>query len=99
MGTKQRDLHESFNLAVRSLLAPCSFQEFCGALPGFTAAEHERLHRLFTQVMISLHQNVEEEFQNVCVETQVGTAMYTVEQLVEEQSLDPLFTSGGTESS
>ncbi|KAM5573840.1 hypothetical protein ABKV19_013399 [Rosa sericea] len=93
MGTKQRDLNKSFNLAIRSLLAPCSFQEFCEALPSFTAAEHERLHRLFTQVMSSLHGNVEDEFQNICLETQVGTAMDTVEQLVEEQSLDPLFAN------
>ncbi|KAL6176176.1 hypothetical protein ACLB2K_052811 [Fragaria x ananassa] len=93
MGTKQRDLHKSFNLAIRSLLSPCSFQDFCEALPNFTAAEHERLHRLFTQVLSSLHANIEEEFQSICLETQVGTAMDTVERMVEEQSLDPLYSN------
>nr|XP_011465579.1 PREDICTED: uncharacterized protein LOC101299385 isoform X2 [Fragaria vesca subsp. vesca] len=93
MGTKQRDLHKSFNLAIRSLLSPCSFQDFWEALPNFTTAEHERLHRLFTQVLSSLHANIEEEFQSICLETQVGTAMDTVERMVEEQSLDPLYSN------
>ncbi|XVE99981.1 hypothetical protein REPUB_Repub03eG0246800 [Reevesia pubescens] len=31
-------------------------------------------------------------FESLCLEMQVGTALDTVEQLVEEQSLDPLFS-------
>ncbi|ONI05569.1 hypothetical protein PRUPE_5G013300 [Prunus persica] len=47
---------------------------------------------MFIQVITSLHGNVEDEFQSVCLETQVGTALDTVEQLVEEQALDRLFS-------
>lgn len=36
---------------------------------------------------------LQDEFQSICLETQVGKAMDTVEQLVEEQSLDPLFSN------
>ncbi|KAH9675976.1 polyamine-modulated factor 1 [Citrus sinensis] len=34
----------------------------------------------------------ENEFESLCLETQVGAALDTVEQFVEEQNLDPLFS-------
>ncbi|KAL4347103.1 hypothetical protein GQ457_17G019530 [Hibiscus cannabinus] len=92
VGKRQSDLKKSFNLAVRSLLTTCSAQEFDKAFPNFTNAERERLHQLFIQVITSLHGNVEDEFESLCHETQVGVALDTVEQHVEEQSLDPLFS-------
>ncbi|XP_048424925.1 uncharacterized protein LOC125470216 isoform X1 [Pyrus x bretschneideri] len=90
MGTKELDMKKAFKLAIRSLLTPCSKQEFCQAFPNFTIAEQEHLHRLFIQVIASLHGNLEDEFQSACLETQVGTVLDTVEQLVEEQAMDPL---------
>ncbi|XP_039012633.1 uncharacterized protein LOC120141941 [Hibiscus syriacus] len=92
MGKRQSDLKKSFNLAVRSLLTTCSAQEFSKAFPTFTNVEQQRLHQLFIQVITSLHGNVEDEFESLCRETQVGDALDTVEQLVEEQSLDSLFS-------
>lgn len=92
IGRKQSDLKKSFNVAVRSLLTACPKQEFSKAFPNFTSAEQERLHQLFIQVITSLHGNLEDEFESLCLETQVGTALDTVEQLVEEQFLDPLFS-------
>ncbi|GMJ05983.1 embryo defective 3006, Necessary for Nuclear Function 1 [Hibiscus trionum] len=92
IGKRQSDLKKSFNLAVRSLLTTCSAQEFSKAFPNFTNVERERLHQLFIQVITSLHGNVEDEFESLCQETQVGVALDTVEQHVEEQSLDPLFS-------
>lgn len=89
-GTRQADLNMSFKLAVRSLLTACSKQDIGKAFPSFTSNEQEYLHRLFTKVASSLHGNIEEEFESLCIETQVGTALDTVEQLVEEQALDPL---------
>ncbi|XVF52160.1 hypothetical protein PTKIN_Ptkin04bG0242500 [Pterospermum kingtungense] len=91
IGKRQTDLKKSFKLAVRSLLTTCPNQEFSKSFPNFTTAEQERLHQLFIQVITSLHGNIEDEFESLCLETQVGTALDTVEQLVEEQSLDPLF--------
>ncbi|XWS49369.1 hypothetical protein CRYUN_Cryun13aG0157800 [Craigia yunnanensis] len=92
IGKRQSDLKKSFNLAVRSLLTTCSKQELSKALPNFTSAQQERLHQLSIQVITSLHGNIEDEFESLCLETQVGTALDTVEQLVEEQCLDPLFS-------
>ncbi|KAJ4845833.1 hypothetical protein Tsubulata_015049 [Turnera subulata] len=89
-GSRQWDLRESFNLAIRSLLTSCSNQEFTKAFSRFSKAEQASLHRLFIQVITSLHKMVEEEFESLCLETQVGTALDVVEQLVEEESLDAL---------
>ncbi|KAH9675973.1 polyamine-modulated factor 1 [Citrus sinensis] len=44
------------------------------------------------EVITSLHENIENEFESLCLETQVGAALDTVEQFVEEQNLDPLFS-------
>ncbi|KAJ8650919.1 hypothetical protein MRB53_003942 [Persea americana] len=86
VGTRSK----SFKLGIRSLLTACPKEEFYKAFSTFTHAEQESLHQLFIQVITSLHENIEEEFESLCLETQVGTALDTVEQLVEEQSLDIL---------
>ncbi|KAL2544378.1 embryo defective [Forsythia ovata] len=91
-GTRQSNLKKSFKRALHSLLTACSKEEFCKAFPSFTAAEHERLHRLFIQVINSLHEDIEEEFESICLETQAGTVLDSVEELVEEYSLDPLLS-------
>ncbi|KAF9690368.1 hypothetical protein SADUNF_Sadunf01G0188500 [Salix dunnii] len=78
---RQSDLNRSFKLAIRSLLTSCSKQELAKAFSNFSNAEQESLHRLFIQVITSLHKMVE-----------VGIALETVEQLVEEKNLDPLFS-------
>lgn len=91
-GTRQLNLKKSFKLGLRSLLTTSSKEEFCRAFPRFTNAEQERLHRLFIQVITSLHENIEDDFESLCNETQAGSTLDTIEQLVEEQSLDPLFT-------
>ncbi|KAF5936034.1 hypothetical protein HYC85_027163 [Camellia sinensis] len=54
--------------------------EISKAFGRFTNAEQEALHRLFIQ----------DEFESICLETQAGTILDTVDQLVEEQSLDSL---------
>ncbi|OMO91312.1 hypothetical protein CCACVL1_07166, partial [Corchorus capsularis] len=92
LGRKQSDLKKSFKLAVRSLLTTCTAQDFSNAFPNFTRAEQERLHQIFLQVITSLHGNIEDEFESLCQELQVGTALDTVDQLVGEQCLDPLFS-------
>ncbi|KAI9153891.1 hypothetical protein LWI28_018048 [Acer negundo] len=90
--SRQSDLNKSFKLAVRSLLTTCPKQEFRNAFPNFSTSEQDSLHRLFIQVITSLHENIEDEFESLCLETQVGAALDTVEQLVEEQGLDPLLS-------
>ncbi|KAJ4704816.1 hypothetical protein OWV82_021670 [Melia azedarach] len=92
IGSRQSDLDKSFKLAIRSLLTTCSKEEFSNAFSSFTTSEQDCLHRLFIQVITSLHENIEEEFESLCLETQVGAALDAVEQLVEEQNLDPLFS-------
>ncbi|PON86150.1 Polyamine-modulated factor 1/Kinetochore protein NNF [Trema orientale] len=92
IGSRRSGLTKSFKLAIGSLLTACSKQEICKAFENFSANEQEYLHRLLIQVIASLHGNIEEEFESLCLETQVGTALDTVEQLVEEQALDPLLS-------
>ncbi|XP_010535940.1 PREDICTED: uncharacterized protein LOC104811080 [Tarenaya hassleriana] len=91
-GSRQVDLNKSFKLAVRSLLTACSKQDFVKAFSKFSGAEQDRLYGLYIQVIASLYQNIENEFEALCQETQVGAILDTVEQLAEEQSLDPLYT-------
>ncbi|GMH29986.1 hypothetical protein Nepgr_031829 [Nepenthes gracilis] len=91
-GSRHLNFKKSFKLAVRSLLTACLKEDFCKAFPQFTPMEHERLYGLFIQVIMSLHENIEDEFESLCRETQVGHTLDTVEQLVEGQNLDPLFS-------
>ncbi|KAF4370606.1 hypothetical protein F8388_020192 [Cannabis sativa] len=79
IGSRQSDLKKSFKLAVVSLLTACSKQDISKAFPNFAASEQDFLHRLFIQVVASLHGNI-----------QVGTTLDTVEQFLEEQALNPL---------
>ncbi|KAK9146262.1 hypothetical protein Sjap_006165 [Stephania japonica] len=87
-GLKQANLKKSFKLGIRSLLTACSKEEFLKAFPTLDKAKQEYLYQLFIQVIASLHDNVEEEFESICFETKVGVALDTVEGLVEEKSLD-----------
>ncbi|XP_071703379.1 uncharacterized protein [Rutidosis leptorrhynchoides] len=91
-GSRQKILKRSFNLAVHVLLTTCSKQDFCKAFPRFTQAEQERLHRLYIQHIVASHQNIEDEFEILCQDTKVGNILDTVEELVEEQSMDPLYS-------
>ncbi|KAL7122566.1 hypothetical protein ACP275_01G052400 [Erythranthe tilingii] len=91
-GSRQLNLKKSFNRGLRSLLTACSDEEFRKAFPSCTAAEQEGLHRLFIQVVSSLHEDIEEEFESIFVETQAGTVLDHIEELVEEHNLDPLLT-------
>ncbi|KAK6158572.1 hypothetical protein DH2020_005886 [Rehmannia glutinosa] len=91
-GSRQLNLKKSFNRGLRCLLTACSDEEFRKAFPSFTPAEQERLHRLFIQVISSLHEDIEEEFESIFLETQAGTILDNVEELVEEHNLDPLIS-------
>ncbi|KAI3506483.1 hypothetical protein L1887_28843 [Cichorium endivia] len=89
--SRHKDLKRSFKLALHGILTTCSKEEFCKSFPRFTQAEQEHLHRLYIKVIVSLHQNIEEEFEVLCEETKVGNILEIVEELVEEQTLDPLY--------
>ncbi|XP_073020326.1 uncharacterized protein [Primulina eburnea] len=91
-GSRHSNLKKSFKRGLRYLLTACSEEELSKAFPSFAAAERERLHRLFVMVIASLHDNVEEEFESILLETQVGNVLDNVEELVDEHSLDPLIS-------
>ncbi|PQQ03007.1 uncharacterized protein Pyn_31224 [Prunus yedoensis var. nudiflora] len=67
MGTRHMEMKKSFKFCIRSLLTPCSKQEFRQAFPNFTTAAQERLHRMFIQ----------DEFESVCLETQVYISIFS----------------------
>ncbi|WCJ17618.1 embryo defective 3006 [Euphorbia peplus] len=92
MESRHSAFRKSFKLAIRSLLTSCSFQEFSKAFSNFNNTQHQNLHHLFIQVITSLHKILEDHFELLDLENQVGTTLDTVDQLVEEQRLDPLFS-------
>ncbi|XP_010449368.1 PREDICTED: uncharacterized protein LOC104731636 isoform X2 [Camelina sativa] len=80
-GCRQTSVKNLFKSALRCLLTACSRQDFFDILSKFSGGEQERLYRLYTQVVVKLHKTLE-----------VGPILDTVEQLIEEQHLDPLFS-------
>lgn len=91
-GTRHSNLKKSFRRCLGFLLTAFPFEDFSRAFPRFTGAEQDRLYQLYVQVISSLHENIQDDFDTVCHETQVGTTLDTIERLVEQQSLDPLFS-------
>ncbi|XP_021744702.1 uncharacterized protein LOC110710681 [Chenopodium quinoa] len=91
-GTRHSNLKKSFKHCLGFLLTAFPFEDFCRAFPRFTGAEHDRLYQRYIQVITSLHEYMQDEFDLICHETQVGTTLDTVEHLVEQQNLDPLFS-------
>ncbi|XP_061358997.1 uncharacterized protein LOC133303132 isoform X2 [Gastrolobium bilobum] len=92
-GSRFSNLNKSFKFALRSLLTSCSKEEFYKAFSSFTNTEKELLHLLFLQVVTSLHENIEDEFEAICLQTQVGATLDAVEEIVEEQDLDLLVSN------
>ncbi|CAJ1942305.1 unnamed protein product [Sphenostylis stenocarpa] len=92
IGSRFSNLNKSFKYSLRSLLTSCSKEEFYKAFSSFSNTEKEFLHRLFLQVITSLHENLEEGFETVCLQTQAGATLDAVEEIVEEQDLDILFS-------
>lgn len=93
IGSRFSTLNKSFKFAIRSLLTSCSKEEFVEAFSSFTNAEKDYLHRLFLQVITSLHEDLEEDFEAICLKTKVGATLDAVEEIVEEQDLDLLFSN------
>ncbi|KAL3613796.1 hypothetical protein CASFOL_041870 [Castilleja foliolosa] len=91
-GSKQSNLKKSFNRAMRSLLSACSDEDFRKAFPSLTEAERTLQHRCFVRVINSLHEDIEEELESILLETQAGTILDNVEELVKEHEMDPLIS-------
>ncbi|KAL2517320.1 embryo defective [Abeliophyllum distichum] len=83
-GSRQLNLKKSFKRALHSLLTACPKEFYCSRARTPPPAVH--------QVINSLHEDIEEEFESICLETQAGTVLDSVEELVEEHSLDPLLS-------
>ncbi|KAL6501826.1 hypothetical protein OROGR_026959 [Orobanche gracilis] len=89
--SRQWKLKTSFECGVASLLTACSYEKFRKEFQNFTAAEQERLHGLFLQVISSAHEDVQPEaFDSFLLEYQVGAILDNVDALVEKHELDPL---------
>ncbi|WVZ23114.1 hypothetical protein V8G54_001658 [Vigna mungo] len=74
IGSRFSNLNKSFKYSIRSLLTSCSKEEFYKAFSSFSNTEREFLHRLFLQVITSLHENIEEGFETICLQTQLRIA-------------------------
>ncbi|XP_030540271.1 uncharacterized protein LOC115748042 isoform X2 [Rhodamnia argentea] len=89
-GSARSKVDKSFKRALLPLLSTGSMEEIRKAFPSFSSNDQEHLQQLFIKVITSLHGHIEDVFQSLCDEMKVGTVLDTVEQLVEEQSLDLL---------
>ncbi|XP_057538634.1 uncharacterized protein LOC130816071 isoform X1 [Amaranthus tricolor] len=89
-GSRYSNVTKSFNGCLRFLLTEFSFEDFSRAFPKFSGAEQDQLYQLYVQVITSLHETLQDDFRSICLETQVGTILDTVEHHVEQRSLDPL---------
>ncbi|XP_027347857.1 uncharacterized protein LOC113859246 [Abrus precatorius] len=89
-GSRFSNLKKSFKYSLRSLLTSCSKEDFLKSFSSFSDTEKELLHRIYLQVITSLHENVEDGFETICLQTQAGATLDAVEEIVEEQDLDLL---------
>ncbi|XP_058767296.1 uncharacterized protein LOC131640949 isoform X2 [Vicia villosa] len=92
IGSRFSTLNKSFKVALRSMLTTSSKEEFVKEFPSFTKAEKDYLHRLYLQAMDSFHEAFQEEFEEICLKIKMGAVLDAVEEIVEEQELDPLFS-------
>ncbi|KAG0457567.1 hypothetical protein HPP92_022724 [Vanilla planifolia] len=93
MSSRQLDFKKSFQISIQSVLAAFSKEDVHGAFPKCTNSEKESLYHLLIQVTRTLHENLEEQFESTCRESQVLAAFDKIEQLVEEQKLDILYAN------
>ncbi|KAL3738502.1 hypothetical protein ACJRO7_019952 [Eucalyptus globulus] len=87
-GSARSRVDRSFKRALLPLLSAASIEEIRKAFPSFSSDDQRLLQQLFIKVITSLHGHVEDVFESLCDEMKVGPVLDTVEQLVEEQSLD-----------
>ncbi|KAI3904394.1 hypothetical protein MKW98_014574 [Papaver atlanticum] len=87
---RELKLKKAFKMIARTLLTACSREEFLEAFSAFRRAKQDVLYQLFIHVLAELHENIEEDFETICAETQVAATFDKVEQLEEEQKLDTL---------
>ncbi|KAL5063642.1 hypothetical protein RYX36_025379 [Vicia faba] len=92
IGSRFSTLNKSFKVALRSMLTSSSKEEFVKEFPTFTNAEKDYLHRLYLQAMDSFHEAFQEEFEAICLKIKMGAVLDAVEEIVEEQELNPLFS-------
>ncbi|KAJ8448348.1 hypothetical protein Cgig2_021976 [Carnegiea gigantea] len=96
-GAKHLNLKKSFRQAVRSLLTAFPFELFEVPVVKLNALSlaipfHRVLQSDCEPGRPATASLCQDEFHSLCDETQVGTILDTVEHLVEQQSLDPLFS-------
>ncbi|RZC46325.1 hypothetical protein C5167_039271 [Papaver somniferum] len=67
---RELKLKKAFKMIARTLLTACSREEFLEAFSAFRRAKQDVLYQLFIHVIAELHENIEEDFESICAETQ-----------------------------
>ncbi|GLJ48759.1 hypothetical protein SUGI_1028330 [Cryptomeria japonica] len=83
-------LRQSYTFATHSLLKACSKEEFLKIVSSFKQSYQETLYQLYLKIIASMHENIQDEFESICQETQVMAALGTIEQLIENKKFDVL---------
>ncbi|XP_057841746.2 uncharacterized protein LOC131051307 isoform X2 [Cryptomeria japonica] len=83
-------LRQSYTFATHSLLKACSKEDFLKIVSSFKQSYQETLYQLYLKIIASVHENIQDEFESFCQETQVMAALGTIEQLIENKKFDVL---------
>eukprot|EP00249_Psilotum_nudum_P017042 c26123_g2_i1 orf=75-575(+) len=86
-GERMVKLKSAFSIAVHSLLTACSYEDFVGQFPSLEPKQHESLYKFYAQVMAAIHENVEDEFHEICEESKVMETLDRLEHCNKSQRL------------
>ncbi|KAK3122801.1 hypothetical protein QOZ80_8AG0618510 [Eleusine coracana subsp. coracana] len=89
-------LHKSLRNVIKCLPGACSREFIKDAFPSFTDEERERLYRMLHNVMRSMHDNILDEFDEVCQQQQVSVALDKIDEFVIKRNLDQLSSTDET---
>ncbi|MCO5589055.1 hypothetical protein L7F22_043020 [Adiantum nelumboides] len=68
------NLKLAFSMATHCLLTACSREDFGVCLPLLNPYQRDALYKLYTQMVVSVQENLQEEFRDICEETRVVDA-------------------------
>lgn len=88
LGLRWSNLNLAFSVALHSLLTACSKEEFTSHFPFLKTYQQDALYKLYTQMIVAVEENVQEEFGDICKETKVMDALDNLEKISLGQGTD-----------
>lgn len=95
------NLKLAFSMATHCLLTGCPREEFSGHFSLLKAYEQDALYKLYTQMVVSVQENLQEEFRDICEETRVVDACddeFLLRQYMDNNGVRRRITAVGRKS-